>query len=54
MFEQTTYSVNESAGPAQPVLILSGPSTMPINVTVTNTDGSATGEYCSIFNTIMV
>ena len=48
MFEQPMYSVNESAGPAQPVLVLSGPSSTPFNVTVNSTDGSATGEYCSI------
>ena len=47
-FEQSTYSVDEDAGPAQPVLVLSGPSSMTFTVTVTNTDGSATGEYCSI------
>ena len=46
MFEQPTYSVNENAGPAQPVLVLSNPSSMTFSVTVTNTDGSATGEYC--------
>ena len=48
MFNQTMYSVNESAGPAQPVLVLSRASPTPISVQVTNTDGSATGEYCSI------
>ena len=48
MFNQTTYSVDEGAGPAQPVLVLSNPSATDFNVTVTNTDGSATGEYCSI------
>ena len=48
MFNQTMYSVSEGAGPAQPVLVLSGPSSMTITVNVTNTDGSATGEYCSI------
>ena len=48
MFDQTIYSVDEDSGPAQPVLVLSNPSTMTITVTVTNTDGSATGEYCSI------
>ena len=47
-FEQPTYSVNESAGPAPPVLVLSNPSATPFDVMVTNTDGSATGEYCSI------
>ena len=29
---------------AQPVLVLTNPSSMTFNVTVTNTDGSATGE----------
>ena len=53
MFNQSTYSVNEDAGPAQPVLVLSNPSSMDFNVTVINTDGTATGgstigEYCSI------
>ena len=48
MFNQTMYSVDESAGPAQPVLVLSNPSSTSFDVTVTNTDGSATGEYCSI------
>ena len=48
MFERPMYSVDEDSGPAQPVLILSNPSSMAFNVTVTNTDGSATGEYCSI------
>ena len=48
MFEESTYSVDENDGPAQPVLVLSNPSSMIITVQVTNTDGSATGEYCSI------
>ena len=47
MFEQSTYSVDENDGPAQPVLVLSGQSSMTFTVQVTNTDGSATGEYCS-------
>ena len=47
-FEQSTYSVNENAGPAQPVLVLSDPLSTDITVSVYNTDGSATGEYCSI------
>ena len=55
MFNQTMYSVIEGNGPAQPVLVLSNPSSTPFNVTVTSTNGSATGEYCSILiNTIMV
>ena len=53
MFEQTTYNVSEDAGPAQPVLVLSNPSSTEFNVIVFNTDESATGgstigEYCSI------
>ena len=44
MFSQTMYSVDEDDGPAQPVLVLSGPSSTDITVQVTNTDGSATGE----------
>ena len=50
MFSEIMYSVNEGAGPAQPVLVLSNPSTAPITVQVFNTDGTATGEYCSILN----
>ena len=48
MFNQTAYSINENAGPAQPALVLSNPSSTDITVQVFNTDGSATGEYCSI------
>ena len=43
MFNQSTYSVDEDDGPAQPVLVLSNPSSMEFSVTVFNTDGSATG-----------
>ena len=50
MFGQTMYScVNEGAGSAQPVLVLSDPSLTATTVEVFNTDGTATGEYCSIF-----
>ena len=49
MFSQTMYScVNEGAGSAQPVLVLSNPSASNVTVEVYHTDGSATGEYCSI------
>jgi len=44
-FNQSTYSVNENEGPAQPTLVLSNPSSTAFTVQVTNTDGSATGEY---------
>ena len=48
-FEQSAYSVNEDTGSAQPVLVISNASEVDITVQVTNTDGSATGEYCSIY-----
>ena len=48
-FSQTTYSVDEDAGPAQPTLVLSSPSSTNITVEITSGGGSATGEYCSIF-----
>ena len=44
MFSDTTYSVNENAGPAQPVLVCSNASSMAFIVILTNIDGSATGE----------
>ena len=47
-FSETTYSVDEDDGPAQPGLVLSNPSATTIIVNVTSSDGSATGEYCSI------
>ena len=46
MFSDTAYIVDENTGPARPVLALSNPSSTDINVsyvTMTNTDGSATG-----------
>ena len=49
MFSETMYSVNENAEAAQPVLVLSNSSSSDITIEVFNTDGSATGEYCSIF-----
>ena len=49
MFSQTTYSVNEDTGSVQIGLILSNSSSADITVQLYNTDGSATGEYCSIF-----
>ena len=53
MFTHSMYDVNENAGPAQPVLVLSNPSSMEFTVNLSNMDGSATGgstisEYCSI------
>ena len=48
MFSETTYSVNEGDGSEQIELVLSGESSTATTVQVFNTDGSATGEYCSI------
>ena len=47
-FNQTTYSVDEDDGSAQPTLVLSNPSSTGITVQVTSGGGSANGEYCSI------
>ena len=44
-FSQSTYSVNEGARAAQPVLVLSNPSSTDITVAVYNTNGTAFGEY---------
>ena len=48
MFNQSMYSVNEDAGPAQPVLVINNQLSTDITVQVTNTDRSATGEYRNI------
>ena len=48
MFTETTYSVNEGDGSAQIGLVLSNPSSTATTVQVFSTDGTATGEYCSI------
>ena len=48
MFSETMYSINENGGSAEIRLTLSGPSSTPTTVQVFTTDGSATGEYCSI------
>ena len=43
-FNQSTYSVDEDDGPAQPVLVLSNPSSTDITVQVGSNDITATGE----------
>ena len=48
MFNQLMYSVNESAGLARPVLVLSNPSSFESIIQVFSTDGTAIGEHCSI------
>ena len=49
MFNQSEYIVNEDAGSAQPVLVISNPLSTDITVQVTSSDVLAIGEYCSIF-----
>ena len=43
-FNQSAYNVDEDDGPAQPVLVLSYPSSTDITISVFSTDGSATGK----------
>ena len=45
MFSEPTYSVVEGAGPAQPVLVLSNPSSMDFDVTVREVPNTADREY---------
>ena len=48
MFTETTYTVDEDGGSVTIGVELSNPSATNTVVEVFNTDGSATGEYCSI------
>ena len=48
MFTETTYSVDEDGGSVVIGVELSNPSATDTVVVVYHTDGSATGEYCSI------
>ena len=43
-FSQSKYSVNEDDGPAQPVLVLSNPSSTNITVQVRDNQNTATSE----------
>ena len=43
-FSEMAYSVNEDDGPAQPVLVLSNPSSTDITVQVRDTENTATSE----------
>ena len=47
-FNQSTYRVNEDDGPAQPVLVLSNPSSTDITVQVNDTNGPAAGKWSNI------
>ena len=48
MFNQSTYNVNENAGPVRPALLISEPLSIDITVQIITIDGSATSEYYSI------
>ena len=43
-FDQSTYNIDEDDGPAQPVLVLSNPSSTDFTISVFSTGGSATGK----------
>jgi len=53
-FERTAYSVNEGDGPAQPVLVLSNPSSTNITVQVRDTKNTATSEWSNIITKINI
>ena len=44
MLSERRYSVDEDAGQAQPVLLLSNPSSTDITVQIRNIDGTATSK----------
>ena len=44
MFGKSKYRVDKNDGPAQPILVLSNPSSTDITVQVENNDITATGE----------
>ena len=46
-FEQSTYTVDEDDGPAQPVLVLSNPSSTDTTVQVFSQDNTAIGKNCT-------
>ena len=48
MFTETMYGADEDDGSVTIGVELSDPSSTDTVVEVFNTDGSATGEYCSI------
>ena len=47
-FNQSEYTVNEDAGSAQPVLVISKPLSTDITIQVTSTDLLGIVEHCSI------
>ena len=47
MFSQSSYSINENAGPLKPILVLSNPSSVDITIQVSDFQGGATSELIS-------
>ena len=47
-FSETTYDIDENAGPARPVLVLSNPSATKFTVRVREVERSATSEQTKI------
>ena len=47
-FSQSAYSVEETTGVVQPLLVLSNPASIDITVEVSNTDKTARGEYIKV------
>ena len=48
MFSKSSYDAAKDGGAVTPLLVLSNPSSTSTTIQVFTTDGSATGEYCSI------
>ena len=51
-FSQAMYTVDESNGVVQILLILSNPSSTTLNITVLATDKSANGKYITFMHTL--
>lgn len=47
-FNESTYSVNESTGLLQPVIVFSNPSAIDITLNVTDIEGSASSKLALI------
>ena len=47
-FSESTYDVDENDGPAQPVLVLSGPSATAFTVQIRDNEGTASSEQTNI------
>ena len=54
MFNQSTYNVDENAGPVRPVVFISDPLLNDVTVYIYDSNVSATGEYYSILATIIL